>query len=127
MNERGLSDTAKSVWAGNVELDRKLENDNKTWNKEIDGTNVLKKEHDDVVRKYWETIDKFTKLLEHVAEEKHKVDVHIVETSQKQLAELSRRDLLTLKKAQSGQEVSHLTNTVSVYKKEMQELAGKFA
>lgn len=103
--------------AGNVELDRKLENDNKSWNKEIDGTNGLKREHDDVVRKYKETIDKFTKLMEHVADEKYKVDIQIVETSQKQLSELSRRDLLTLKKAQSGQEVNHLSNTVSVYKK----------
>ena len=55
--------------------------------------------------------------MEHVADEKYKVDIQIVETSQKQLSELSRRDLLTLKKAQSGQEVNHLSNTVSVYKK----------
>jgi hypothetical protein len=55
--------------------------------------------------------------LEQVADEKYRVDTEIVEVNQKQLQEVSKRDLLNLKKAQSGQEVVHLTNTVSVYKK----------
>lgn len=38
--------------SSNVELDWKLENDIKSWEKEIQGTSVLKKDHDEVLRKY---------------------------------------------------------------------------
>lgn len=127
VNERGLTDTAKTTRASNVELDRKLENEIKSWEKEVQGTNTLKKEHDDIMKKYHDSVEKFAKLMESVADARHKVDQDLVDTNQKQLHEISRRDVLALKKALSGQEVSHLSNTVSVYKKEMQELAGKYA
>lgn len=65
--------------------------------------------------------------MEQVADEKNRIDQQIAVETQKGLAELSRRDLNVLKKAQSGQEVAHLTNSASVYKKQLSELVGKYA
>jgi chromosome segregation ATPase len=104
-----------------------LETDIKNWEKETQGTNGFKKDHDDVIKKYQDTIAKFTKLMEQVADDRYRLDKQIAEETQKSLGELSRRDLNVLKKAQSGQEIAHLTNSVNVYKKQISDLVGKYA
>jgi Mg2+ and Co2+ transporter CorA len=80
------------------------------------------KEHDDIMRKYYDTVDKYTRMMEKVEDERYRVEGDILDQGKTKLTEISKRDQLTLKKNQSSSEVTHLNTTVTVYKKQMQDL-----
>lgn len=121
-----MSESAKTLRKDNIELEKQLVDESRNLDKEVQGTAQLMKEHDDIVKKYRDTVEKFEKLHEKLDAERERVDLSAIENAKESLEALSQRDQLTLKKAQSGQEVQHLTNSVTVYKKELTDLTKKY-
>ena len=60
------------------------------------GTNQLLKDHEEIIRKYKETIDSFHKKFEQSSSQKSAVDEQRVETDKNYLTALNQRDILNL-------------------------------
>lgn len=126
-SEKSMSEGAKQLRLSNGEMERQLEKGSKEWDQEMQNTKALMKEHDDIMRKYYDTVDKYTRMMEKVEDERYRVEGDILDQGKTKLTEISKRDQLTLKKNQSSSEVTHLNTTVTVYKKQMQDLVQKYA
>lgn len=57
------------------------------------------KDHDEIVRKYKETVDSFNKKLGELSDQRNKIDEQRVETSKNYLEALNKRDILNLEKS----------------------------
>lgn len=57
------------------------------------------KDHDEIVRKYKETVDSFNKKLGELSDQRNKIGEQRVETSKNYLEALNKRDILNLEKS----------------------------
>jgi septal ring factor EnvC (AmiA/AmiB activator) len=57
------------------------------------------KDHDEIVKKYKETVDSFNKKLGELSDQRNKIDEQRVETSKNYLEALNKRDILNLEKS----------------------------
>ena len=93
-----MSAAGKQVWSSNVEIEKQIEQSNKSLDTEFKNTSQLLKDHDDIIRKYKETIDAFHKKLSDSEQARTTLAEQRVEVTKNTLTALNQRDVLNLEK-----------------------------
>ena len=126
VNAKGLSEKGKDLIQSNEKLGGSLGDKLKDWDKEKSNTTGILKEHEAIVGRYNESIDRFRAALQKLLDDKNTLFEDKTKTQEELFTRLSSRDQLNHEKSQSSQEVDHLSAEYEIYKIEMSTLETQY-